>query len=175
MRKVTYGAAVSLDGYIAGDNDRIDWLRWSDDVATITSRYWETVDCVLVGRKTYDVGLKSGTKSYPGKVTYVFSRTARLETSDSLVQVSSDAVEFVRTLKHGNGKGICVMGGGELAQGLLEAGLVDEVGCNIHPVLLGSGVPLFRVLSKQRELELIESRTLDHGCVYLLYRIVGVS
>lgn len=126
-----------------------------------TGAYWDTVDTVLLGRKTYDVGLRSGTTSYPGRMTYV------------VIRVSSDAVDFVRALWQGEGRGICVMGGSELATGLIEAGLVDKVGCNIHPVLLGSGVPLFRPLSRQLELEMIESRTFKFGCIYVLYRILG--
>lgn len=173
MRKLTYGAAVSLDGYIATADGGVDWLKWSDDVAAVTSAYWNTVDTVLVGRKTYDVGVRMGTSSYPGKMTYVFSRTPRTATPNEagVEWVSTDPVEFVRSLRQRDGMGICVLGGGELARGLIEAGLVDEVGCNIHPILLGSGVPLFRPLSRRLDLELIDSRTFEHGCVYLLYRI----
>jgi len=85
--------------------------------------------------------------------------------------VSSDAGEFVRDLKRQEGKGICVMGGGELAQSLFEAGVIDEVGLNIHPVLLGSGVPFFRDPGGRIALDLVESRTIDGGCVYAIYRV----
>ena len=74
-------------------------------------------------------------------------------------------------LKGKEGKGICVMGGGELAQSLLEAGAIDEVGMNVHPVLLGSGVPLFRDAGRRIQLELKESRTLDGGCVFSNYSV----
>ena len=63
------------------------------------------------------------------------------------------------------------MGGGELACSLLEAGVVDEVGVNVHPILLGSGVPLFRDAGRRIPLELTESRTIDGGCVYVTYRV----
>ncbi len=63
------------------------------------------------------------------------------------------------------------MGGGELANALFEADLIDEVGVNIHPILLGSGIPMFRELRAQRELELVEHRILKTGCVYLRYRV----
>ena len=85
--------------------------------------------------------------------------------------VSSDPGEFVRNLKEQDGKDICIMGGGNLARSLLEAGVIDEIGFNIHPVLLGAGVPLFYEMSRQIDLELLECKALRNGCVYVLYRV----
>jgi dihydrofolate reductase len=73
-------------------------------------------------------------------------------------------------LKQKPGKEICVLGGGDLAASLFHAGVIDEVGLNIHPVLLGSGVPFFRDAGRIG-LELIESRSIAGGCVYALYRV----
>ena len=63
------------------------------------------------------------------------------------------------------------MGGGELARALFEAGVVDEVGLNVHPVLLGSGVPLFRDAGRRIPLALAESRVIEGGCVLSTYRV----
>jgi dihydrofolate reductase len=63
------------------------------------------------------------------------------------------------------------MGGGDLAKTLLEAGLIDEIGFNIHPVLLGSGISLFLEMNRQIDLELIECKPFKNGCVSVLYRI----
>lgn len=124
-----------------------------------------------MGRKTYEVALRSGTSSYPGVKNYVFSRTMR-ESPDAKVEiVSEDAAEFVRRLKSQEGKGICVMGGGELAKSLFEADLIDEVGLNVHPVLLGSGIPLFLPMGRQVDLELLECKTFKNGCVLVMYRV----
>jgi dihydrofolate reductase len=102
--------------------------------------------------------------------TYIFSRTLRQAPPGAEI-VSSDAGEFVRRLKQQPGKGICLMGGGELATSLFEAGVIDEVGVNIHPVLLGTGVPLFRDPGRRIALELAESRAIDGGCVLSTYRL----
>jgi dihydrofolate reductase len=82
-----------------------------------------------------------------------------------------DAVPFMRELKRQPGKGICLMGGGELARSLFEAGLIDEVGVNIHPVLLGTGVPMFPGPVRKTDLELIDTRPLEGGCVLANYRV----
>jgi dihydrofolate reductase len=86
--------------------------------------------------------------------------------------VAEEAATVVRRLKEDEeGKDICVMGGGVLAQSLFEADLIDEIGFNIQPVLLGSGIPLFYEMSRQIDLELKECRQLSKGCVYLTYKV----
>ena len=110
-------------------------------------------------------------RSEPTMRTFVFSRTLR-EIDDPGVQVvTSDAVEFVRRLKQEPGKDICLMGGGELAQSLLAAGLVDKIGLNIHPILLGSGIPTFRDFGHRIKLTLTECRTLEGGCILANYNV----
>jgi dihydrofolate reductase len=63
------------------------------------------------------------------------------------------------------------MGGGILARSLFEADLIDEIGINVHPVLLGSGVPLFHEMTKQIDLELVKVQELKNGCVVLTYNV----
>ena len=173
-RKVTYGAACSLDGFIVGPDGAMDWLHWSDDVTALMNDTWSKTDAVLMGRKTWEVAAASapqGARGMPGVSGYVFSRTMeRLPAGQDGMLVRSDAGEFVRELKQKPGKEICVLGGGDLAASLFHAGVLDEVGLNIHPVLLGSGVPFFRDAGRIG-LELIESRSIAGGCVYALYRV----
>ena len=58
MRKITFGVANSLDNRIARKDDAIDWLTWSDEVASFMEEFWKTVDTVLMGRKTYEITSK---------------------------------------------------------------------------------------------------------------------
>ena len=171
MRKVTFGGANSLDNFIARKDDAVDWLLWTKEVAEIMESFWKTIDTVVMGRRTYEVAAQSGTGAYPGVKNYVFSRTLNKPSNKSLTFVSEDAADFVRRLKSEEGKGICVMGGGLLAKSLFEADLIDEVGVNIHPVLLGSGIPLFHEIPRQINLELSECRQLSNGCVVLTYQV----
>jgi len=174
MRKVTFGGAPSLDGYFARKNDAVDWLTWSSEAATVMSDYWKTIDTVVMGRKTYDVGRKMSKGKgdpYSGFKTYVFSRTLKAKKKGSLEIVSSDPVKFVRKLKAQPGKDICVMGGGELANCLFQGGVIDELGFSIHPVLLGSGIPLFHEMKRQVDLELLDCKRFKNGCVYVTYRV----
>ena len=168
-RKVTFGGAVSLDGYFAGPSEAMDWLLWSDDAAAVSSASWRGVDTMLMGRRTFEFAMREGggTGVGPGIRTYVFSRT--LAEAPGAELVSGDAAEFVRSLRAGEGGDVIVMGGGELGSALIEAGLVDEIGLNVHPVLLGGGIPAFRPIARRVELKLVEARAMARGCVLLRY------
>jgi dihydrofolate reductase len=63
------------------------------------------------------------------------------------------------------------MGGGDFAKTLFEANLIDEIGFNIHPVLLGSGIPVFHEMNQQIDLELLECKSFKNGCVLVTYRV----
>lgn len=186
MRTVTYGGAVSLDGFLAGPDGALDWLHFSPDVQQIMADYWKTIDTILMGRRTYAqaAAARPAKRAKPAKAatrtkktpapaiqTYVFSRTLTTVDDAGVQLVSSDPGDFVRGLKAQPGKDICLMGGGELAQSLLAAGVVDKVGLNIHPVLLGSGVPVFRDPGHRVALHLTECRMIDGGCILATYDV----
>jgi len=183
MRKVTIGLANSLDNYIARKDGCYDWIHWSKEVAEISAKFMKTVDAMLIGRKTYDAMLAYGQTSYPGAKNYVFTRSKKRSTAlkkrlaakkkpeQDVEIVSEDAAEFVGRLKRDKGKGIVVFGGGELAKSLFEADIIDEIVLNIHPVLLGSGIPLFHAMKRQIDLELLDCRVLKGGYLAVTYRV----
>ena len=77
MRKVTFGGANSLDNFFARKDDSVDWLLWDKEVGSIMKEFWKTIDTVVMGRRTYEVVMKSSTAGYPGVKNYVFSRTLK--------------------------------------------------------------------------------------------------
>jgi dihydrofolate reductase len=103
--------------------------------------------------------------------SYVFSRTLKPEENEDANIISENAGEFVRNLKAEAGKDIWLMGGGELARSLFAENLVDEISLNVHPVLLGRGIPLLPDIGKQIDLELLECKAHRNGCVQLTYRV----
>jgi dihydrofolate reductase len=173
MRKVIYGGACSLDGFMAGPAGEIDWLHMSKDVGQIVAATWASADTILFGRKTWEVAVGGGgTPSMAGVKSYLFSRTlTSLPPGSGVELVREEAGAFVRTLKSQPGKDIIVMSGGTLGSALIDAGVVDEIGFNVHPVILGGGVPAFRGAGTRVALDLTECRTLDGGCALLLYRV----
>jgi dihydrofolate reductase len=172
MRKAVFGGANSLDNYLARKDDSVDWILWGDEASEVMAGYWKRFDTIVMGRKTYEVALRMGQSgAYPGMKTFVFSRTLKPTSDDKVQIISEDAADVVRRLKSEVGKEICVMGGGILAKSLFEADLIDEIGFNIHPVLLGTGIPLFHEMDHQIDLELIECRPFKNGCVMVTYSV----
>lgn len=173
MRKVIFRVANSLDNYIARKDGAIDWILGGEEAASVMTEFWKNIDAVVIGRKTYEPVLNSGQPfpTYPGVKNYVLSRTLKGSPDKNVEIIREDVVEFIRKLKIQEGQDIFVMGGGLLAKPLFEANLIDEVGVNIHPVLLGSGIPLFHEMDRQIYLELIECKSFKNGCVSLSYRV----
>jgi dihydrofolate reductase len=171
MRKVTFSVATSLDNFLARKDESVDWLLFGDEAAAVMSSFGKSIDTMLWGRRTYEFAVRNGQKDgYPGLKNFVFSRT--LAASGQVTIVAEDAAAFVRRLKQQDGKDIALMGGGELARSLFEAGLIDELALNVHPILLGEGIALFHPMSRQIQLKLRESRPFKNGCVYLVYEVI---
>lgn len=172
MRKVVFGGANSLDNYFARKDDSVDWLMWSDEAGKMVAERFKTFDTILMGRRTYEVAVAAGHAGSFGAIkSYVFSRTLKSRSTKRLEITSEDVAVVVGRLKQEEGKDICVMGGGVLAKSLFEANLIDEIGFNIHPVLLGSGIPIFYEMSRQIDLELIDCQALKNGCVAVTYKV----
>lgn len=171
MRKVIYAVATSVDGYIAGAAEAMDWLRWSEDASRLNAAAWEGVDTILMGRRTFDFAVRGG-GTFGGLTSYVFSRSMERSPEGSEL-VRQDAAGFVHTMKSRPGGAIMLMGGGELASALIGGGAVDEIALNIHPLLLGAGTRLIDRLPDRVELELVETRALQMDCVLARYRLLS--
>ena len=165
MRKVVYSVAASLDGYIAGPSGEADWITMDPEIdfAAIFARF----DVVLMGRRTYDqVRAMGGGEAMPGVTSIVASRTLRPEDCPGATVIGEGLEERVGELRAGDGKDIWLFGGGVLFRSLLDAGLVDEVGVAVMPVLLGGGVPLLAAGGRAK-LRLTGSRMYKSGIVSL--------
>jgi dihydrofolate reductase len=173
MRKVIFGGANTLDNYIADKNDSVDWILHTKEANEMLKEYWKNLDTIILGRRTYEIAMKSNAVGMHGGgiKTYVCSRTLK-ELPNKELGLSSDAVALVKQLKSEEGKDITVMGGSEIGKSLFEAGLIDEFGINIHPILLGSGVPLFQEMDRRVNLELLDCKRAKNGCVLLTYRVL---
>lgn len=172
MRKVVLALGISLDGYIARPDGAVDFLFMSKDFSM--APFFRSIDAALMGRKTYDVGMKMGGFGHGPKMeNYVFSRTLPPGERNLCIFTRKSPAEVVKDLRSQPGKkDIWAMGGGDLARQLLIADLVDEIHLGVVPVLLGQGIPLFPGGFPQRNFALMTNKTFSRGLIELKYKRV---
>lgn len=142
-RNVVLAVALSLDGYIARRDGRVDWLF--EDEAVDLSAYGKQFDVILAGRKTLDFDNPSGggTGPFGDMERYIFSRTRPPGKRSGAEYVNGPPSALLRQLRTQPGEDIWLMGGGELAREFLKEDLIDGMDLALMPVLLGEGIPLF--------------------------------
>lgn len=170
-RKVILYIAMSLDGFIATPDDDIDFLNMVAEEGQDYGyqKFIETIDAVIVGRKTYDKVISMG-YAFPhsDKDAYIITRTPRPNIGN-IQFYTGNIKELVLKLKAKQGKNIFCDGGAEIVNELLQDNLIDEFYISIIPLMLGSGIALFKNGRPELNLKLIDSKKFDKGLVQLHY------
>ncbi len=164
--------AMSLDGYIAGRNDDIDFLSMVEEPGEDYgySEFTQSIDTVVMGRKTYEKVLSFGLEfPHRNRKCYVFS-SSRTGTDDNVEFYSGPPDKLIEKIRGGTGKGIYCDGGANLVQQMINLDLMDQYIISIIPVILGSGIRLFEEASATIKLKLMYSRSYPSGLVQLCYR-----
>ena len=164
-----YYVATSVDGLIADRFGNLDWLGRFFGVDYGFHGFLDSIDTVVMGRRTYERILKnSRTNPYEGKLFVVLSRTLKNGPYAHLFW-HGPLDDLMRRLEGFGSKSLWIVGGGSVAGTFLEAGLLDEVRQFVMPLVLGSGTPLFGPLREQASLRLKESQSFANGVLQLTY------
>lgn len=159
-RKLILFIATSLDGYIATKDDSVAWLdNVEGEGDNGFSEFYDSVDTVLLGRRTYDWIIEQELSQFPyhDKQCFVFTKEA-ISNTEHASFVQTDVGSFVASLKKQAGKNIWLVGGAKLFQSLFEQDLVDELIITVAPIVLGQGISLFQVSNVGAHLFLKRSR-----------------
>ncbi|MEG3435742.1 dihydrofolate reductase family protein [Pannus brasiliensis CCIBt3594] len=173
MTSVVYYVAMSVDGYIATPDGSIDWLgAYEIEGEDYGYReFYDSIDALLLGRRTYEQILGFGSWPYPGKPCFVFSRTPLSGEIPEVTFTPANPRETVAELRERGWGRVWLVGGGQLAGSFRESGSIDELIVSVMPIVLGSGIPLFGVSGKPDKLTPIASRSYPNGCIQLQYRL----
>ena len=171
--------ATSLDGFIARTGGELDWLDAAN--ATVTEgedcgyrAFIESIDVLIIGRKTYEQVLSFDKWSYGSKPVIVLSSN-QIEIPEQLAQTvshsSESPKELCETLSEQGAKQLYIDGGNTIQRFLAE-GLIDEITITVIPIILGKGIPLFGDFKKDIPLKHIATKTYDFGFVQLTYQVI---
>ena len=174
MRKLSLFIATSLDGFIAKPNDNLDFLKIVEKEGEDYgyAAFTADVDTIILGRKTYDYVVREVGPTYydnGNRDVYVITRTEK-PSSGRTTFYTGNLVELVKQLKSRKGGTIYCDGGAEVIDELLKHDLVDEFTISVIPILVGSGVRLFKDNRPEQELELLSAKSFEMGLVQLHYR-----
>ncbi len=180
--KISVYIATSVDGFIARENGDLDWLPGSDGETVPDSdnedygynAFMESIDVLVMGRKTYESVISFGQWPYENKRVIVLSSTlSHLSENlpDSVELKSCPPQELALELGQSGAKHLYIDGGLTI-QKFLDAGLIDEIIITTVPVLIGSGIPLFGPLHRDKKLQHIETRSYKNGFVQSKYKII---
>ncbi len=166
--------AMSLDGYIAKADDNIDFLSIveKDGEDYGYTNFVNSVDTVIMGRKTYDKIL-SLVPEFPhkDKETYIITHNDKASL-EKIKFYTGNLKELITTLKGKVAKDIFIDGGAEIVNELLKDNLIDEFYISIIPILLGNGISLFQNRIPEFKLQLISSKAYEKGLVQLHYKVI---
>lgn len=177
MRKIVLDLAVTLDGFIEGPNGEVDWCIMDDDMNF--DDFIASIDTIFYGRVSYDTWGNYRPESGAGrsetefwehihaKKKFVFSNQSRQD--DQATFLKGHIADKVREIKNREGKDIWLYGGANLIKTFVRLDLIDQYRISVHPVVLGSGKPLFEDLKEKISLTLTGTNIYKSGVVQLIY------
>jgi dihydrofolate reductase len=170
MRKIILGLAVSLDGFIEGANGEYDWCFTDQDYGM--SDFLKRIDAIFYGRKSYEMMLQAeqqGENPFAKIKSFIFSNSLS-KAYEGTELIFGDWIGQVNVLRQQPGKDIWLFGGADLITGFMNANLVDELFLAVHPIVLGSGKPLFQNINERKHFTLIDANHYSTGLVALTYK-----
>lgn len=171
MPDVVYYVAASLDGFIATPDGGVEWLSpfqiAGEDYGY--EAFASSIDCALMGRKTYEQVLGFGDWVYGETPCYVFSRTQREPVAPSITTTDRSPRDVLAEMEARGLKRAWLVGGTALASSFRDEGWISEWILSIMPVILGQGIPLFSGTGPSESLKLMGSTSYPNGVVQLRY------
>lgn len=175
--KISVFIATSIDGYIAKKNNDIDWLTKfsppidaNEDKDCGFSKFFSSVDVLVMGRSSYEVVSHFDPWPYEGKRVIVLSSTLT-SVCKQVELFKGDIRQLIKELQNDGIKHIYIDGGVTISK-FLNIGLVDQLIISIIPVVLGSGIPLFSKINDDKWCRLISSQAYSNGLVQLQYEVI---
>lgn len=186
MRKVVQFMHVSLDGFVCGPNGEMDWILIDEIMFDMVGERTNKSDSALYGRKTWEMMDAywptaadhpnpskhdiEHSRWYKSVDKFVMSNTIKSDPSKKVHVIGKDLVKEINEIKKRPGQEILIFGSPSATHALLSLELVDEFWLFVNPILLGTGVPMFKNIKHRTKLKHIKTHTFHNGVVCLSYK-----
>lgn len=188
MRRIIVSMWTTLDNFVAGPNDEMDWLRVDGDVMAYEQSFVDEADILMLGRRTFgdfvgywpkaarDPNTEPAERAYAQRVDemkkMVVSASGKMAEWRNAEVLSTVGKEEIERLKRRSGGDIVIYGSLSVVGALSKLNLVDEFHLLVHPIVLGKGKPLFGK-ARPVALELLSAEPFKSGVVLMKYRPAG--
>ena len=185
MRKIIVTTWITLDGYLAGPNGEMNWVMVDQAMGQYEVDLVSSADTLIFGRVTYESfagswphvpenpSVSEGEKEYARKLNsirkIVFSKSLEKVEWNNSQLVKEVLPEEIAKMKQEPGKDMVIYGSASIVQAFTDLGLIDEYQLLVHPVVLGSGKPLFAGIAKPAHLRLLQTKSFPSGVIGLYY------
>lgn len=187
MRKIILSLHTTLDGFVAGPNGEMDWIKFDDELFDFVGKFTDEADTALYGRITWQMmedywptaAEKPDTTKhdiqhsqwYNAVNKVVLSRTIHSKEPNKMRFINDNIPDEITNLKNQPGRNILIFGSPSAAHALMEYNLIDEYWLFINPVLLGQGIPIFANFKEKINLRPLMTKVFQCGVTALHYKL----
>jgi dihydrofolate reductase len=185
MRRLVLFMHTSLDGFVAGLNGEMDWINVNDEMFEYAGKQTDMTDTALYGGVTYQMmesywptaaDQLNATKHdiqhsrwYNSVTKIVVSKTLHQDDLVNTEIISDNIVDEIKKIKQQPGKNILIFGSPSIVHQLIQDNLIDDYWLFVNPLLLGTGIPLFKNINHRINLKILENKVFASGVIVLHY------
>ncbi len=190
MKKIISFMHISLDGFVAGPNGEMNWIKFDQELFDHISKRIGTGDTALYGRVTYQM-MESywptaadkpdasqhdieHSKWYSKAHKVVLSKTIAGTGLTNTTIISDNLAERINEIKQQDGADILLFGSPTATHALMQLGLIDGYWLFVNPIIIGQGIPLFADIKDKINLKLLNTRQFTSGVTELDYIVDGI-
>lgn len=178
---------MSLDGFVAGPNGEMDWIKVDEELFDFVGKRIGKTDSALYGKVTFQMmenywptagNQPSASRHdiehsswYAKAHKIVLSKTLNAEGLTNTTIISDNLSENINSIKQQSGPEILLFGSPAATHALMELDLIDGYWLFVNPIILGKGIPLFAESQHKSKLKLVSTSQFATGVVELNYTI----
>ena len=187
MRRIISFMHISLDGFVAGPNGEMNWIKVDEEIFDHVGERVSKTDTALYGRVTYEMmeaywpnaGDKPGASKHDIEHSTWYKKAHKLVLSKRLkgasltntTIISDNLSAEMAEIKQGAGSEILVFGSPTATHSLIQQNLIDGYWLFVNPIVLGQGIPLFADIKDKIKLKLLTTRQFTCGVTELNYTV----